>query len=177
AESFLHSVRPDLTRDISHLVQTVADGLQAAPTALIHGDLKPGHILVDGKRVTLIDFDLMRAADPVADIAHLVAFLGKPQDRAQSHDGQAESAADIFVEEYFARVPEAWRSRLPLYHAMTSIHKAVGLCRRRGSEGQGRVEGVLREGQALLSGDGDGSIPSYKRRLTRIAVRRGERVS
>jgi hypothetical protein len=29
---------------------------------------------------------------------------------------------------------------------------------------------VLREGQAFLSGAGDGTVPSFKRRLTRSAV-------
>jgi hypothetical protein len=54
---------------------------------------------------------------------------------------------------------------------MTSIHKAVGLCRRRGSEGQHLITEVLREGQEFLSGAGDGTVPSFKRRLTRSAVR------
>ncbi len=54
---------------------------------------------------------------------------------------------------------------------MTSIHKAVGLCRRRGTDSQQLVADVLREGQAFLVSAGDGTVPSYKRRLTRSAVR------
>jgi hypothetical protein len=54
---------------------------------------------------------------------------------------------------------------------MTSIYRAVGLCRRPGEKHQQRVESVLREGQAFLEKGADGSLPSYKRRLTRSAAR------
>ena len=171
ARQFLVSARPDLADDVAAIVESVASGLAEAPSALIHGDLKPDHILIEGDRVALIDFDLLGRADPIADVAHLVAFLGKPQERSRSQRDDAADAAQEFVDEYFAHAPDSWRARLPLYHAMTSIHKAVGLCRRRGAEGQKLVSDVVREGQSLLAGAGDGTVPSYKRRLTRSVVR------
>jgi aminoglycoside phosphotransferase (APT) family kinase protein len=170
ARQFLASARPDLADDVSAMEESVAAGLAGAPSALIHGDLKPDHILIDGDRVALLDFDLLGRADPIVDVAHLVAFLGKPQERSRSRREETTDMAQEFVDEYFTHVPGAWRARLPLYHAMTSIHKAVGLCRRRGSDGQQLVVEVLREGQAFLSGAGDGTVPSFKRRLTRSAV-------
>jgi aminoglycoside phosphotransferase len=171
ARQFLASARPDLADDVSAMVELVATGLAGAPSALIHGDLKPDHILIDGDRVGLLDFDLLGRADPIVDVAHLVAFLGKPQERSRSRRVETADTAQVFIEEYFSHVPDAWRARLPLYHAMTSIHKAVGLCRRRGRDGQHLVEEILREGQVFLTRDGDGSVPSYKRRLTRSTVR------
>jgi tRNA A-37 threonylcarbamoyl transferase component Bud32 len=171
ARQYLASARPDLADDVTSMVESVATGLAGAPSALIHGDLKPDHILIDGNCVTLLDFDLLGRADPVVDVAHLVAFLGKPQERSRSRREETVDTAQVFVDEYFTHVPAAWRARLPLYHTMTSIHKAVGLCRRRGNDGQHIVEEILREGQAFLTGDSDGSIPSYKRRLTRSTVR------
>ena len=171
AQQFLASARPDLADEVSAMVEAVATDLAGAPSALIHGDLKPDHILIAGDRVALLDFDLLGRADPIADIAHLVAFLGKPQERSRSRREETADMAQAFVDEYFTYVPDTWRARLPLYHAMTSIHKAVGLCRRRGSEGQHLVEEILREGQAFLTGAGDGAVPSFKRRLTRSAVR------
>jgi hypothetical protein len=170
AEAFLVSERPDLASDVSSIVQGVIDGLDGAPAALIHGDLKPDHFLIAGDRVALIDFDLIAIADPVADVAHLIAFLAKPQERARSRREHHDDAAELFVEEYFAQAPPSWRDRLPIYHALTSIHKAVGLCRRRGAEGQERLEDVLREGQTLLGG-GDASVPTFKRRMTRSVAR------
>ena len=153
------------------MVDAVAAGLAGAPSTVIHGDLKPDHILIDGSRVALIDFDLLARADPVIDVAHLVAFLGKPQERSRSRRDETADTAREFVDEYFAAVPESWRARLPLYHAMTSVHKAAGLCRRGGADRQHLVAEVLREGQTFLAGGSDGTIPSYKRRLTRSAVR------
>jgi hypothetical protein len=171
AESFLIAARPDLADAVSAIVQAVIAGLDGAPTALIHGDLKPDHILADGRRAALIDFDLIAVADPVADVAHLLAFLGRPQERAQSRRDPHVDAAAVFVEEYFAHAPASWRDRLPLYHAMTALHKAVGLCRRRGADAQTRVEDVLREAQAILHGDADTIVPTFKRRMTRNTTR------
>jgi tRNA A-37 threonylcarbamoyl transferase component Bud32 len=169
AQEYLASARPELADEVQSMVQAVALGLESAPSSLIHGDLKPDHILVDGDRVALIDFDLFGAADPVVDVAHLLAFLRKPQERSRSRREETEDVGQVFVDEYFAHVPDSWRARLPLHHAMTSIHRAIGLCRRRGAEHQHLVEQVLREGEAFLERGADGSVPSYKRRLTRQA--------
>ena len=76
----------------------------SAPSSLIHGDLKPDHILIDGDRVALLDFDLYGAADPVVDVAHLLAFLGKPQERSRSRRAETEDIGQIFVDEYFRHV-------------------------------------------------------------------------
>ena len=170
AQEVLTSARPDLADEISGIVQAVALGLESAPSSLIHGDLKPDHILIDGDRVALIDFDLYGAADPVIDIAHLLAFLGKPQERSRSRRAETEDVGQIFVDEYFRHVPDSWRTRLPLHHAMTSIYRAVSVCRRRGANHQHLVVDVLREGRAFLERGADGSVPSYKRRLTRSVV-------
>jgi tRNA A-37 threonylcarbamoyl transferase component Bud32 len=171
AQAVLASARPHLVEEVSAMVETVIAGLESAPSSLIHGDLKPDHMLLDGDRVALIDFDLIGRADPVMDVAHLLGFLGKPQVRSRARGEGSQDVAQMFVDEYFTHAPATWRGRLPLHHAITSIHKAVGLCRRRGGDYQHRVEDVLREGQAFLEGDGDGSVPSYKRRLTRSTAR------
>lgn len=171
AEAFLAAERPELTGDVSLLVEAIVAGLDDAPMGPIHGDLKPDHILIDGGRVALMDFDLAAAADPVADVAHLIAFLGKPQERARNRREGPVDAASIFVEEYFAHTPPSWRQRLRIHHALTAVHKAVGLSRRRGADGQDRLEDVLHEAQALLDGSADASVPSFKRRMTRAGAR------
>jgi tRNA A-37 threonylcarbamoyl transferase component Bud32 len=169
AQGVLASARPELADEVSVIVEAVALGLECAPTSLIHGDLKPVHILIDGDRVGLIDFDLYGAADPIVDIAHLIGFLRKPQQRARSRRAETEDVGQVFVDEYFRHVPDSWRARLPLHHAMTSIYRAVGLLQRRGENHQ-HIEDVLREGRAFLDRVADGSVPSYKRRLTRSVV-------
>jgi aminoglycoside phosphotransferase (APT) family kinase protein len=171
AQERIASARPDLADEVRDMVRTVSSGLANAPSSLIHGDLKPEHMLIDGDRVALIDFDLAAAADPVVDIAHLLAFLRQPRDRSRSRGDAFADIGQVFVDEYFSHVPETWRARLPLHHAMTSIHRAVSLCRRPATNQQRRVEDVLREGQAFLERGADGSLPSYKRRLTRSIAR------
>jgi tRNA A-37 threonylcarbamoyl transferase component Bud32 len=171
SQEFLASARPDLAGEVGGIVQAVALGLESAPVSLIHGDLKPDHILIDGDRVGLIDFDLLAVADPVVDVAHLLAFLHKPEKRSRSLGQATENIGQIFVDEYFSYVPDSWRARLPLYHTMTSIHRAASLSKRPGANEKYRVEDVLQEGQAFLARGADGSLPSYKRRLTRSAGR------
>ncbi|HEX2281893.1 MAG TPA: aminoglycoside phosphotransferase family protein, partial [Thermomicrobiales bacterium] len=170
SQETLASARPDLAGEVGAVVQAVATGLENAPSSLIHGDLKPDHILIDGDRVGLIDFDLLAIADPVVDVAHLLAFFHKPEKRSRSFGQVNENIGQIFIDEYFSYVPDSWRARLPLYHAMTSIHRAASLSKRPGANEKYRVEDVLREGQAFLARGADGSLPSYKRRLTRSAV-------
>jgi tRNA A-37 threonylcarbamoyl transferase component Bud32 len=173
AQDIIATARPDLADVVRGMVDAIASGLEGAPSSLIHGDLKPDHILIDGDRVALVDFDLLGAADPIIDVAHLLGFLRTPQERSRSRGEDAEDVGQVFVDRYFTCAPDSWRARLPLHHAMTSIYRAVGLSRRPGEKQkpQQRVEAVLREGQAFLEKGADGSLPSYKRRLTRSAVR------
>jgi aminoglycoside phosphotransferase family enzyme len=171
AQELIASARPDLASEVRSMVQVVALGLKSAPSSLIHGDLKPDHILIYGDRVALIDFDLLTVADPIIDIAHFLGFLREPQERSRFLGKDTEDVGQVFVDEYFRHAPDPGRARLPLHHAVTSIHKAVGLCRRSGARQQERVEAILREGQAFLERGADGSLPSYKRRLTRSAMR------
>ncbi len=172
AQELLANALPDMAHAVSRTVDAVIAGLKDAPSALIHGDLKPEHMLLDGDRVALIDFDLMARADPIVDVAHILSYLSRSEDRARTRSDQSVDLAQAFADEYFSQAPNAWRQRLPLYHAMTSIHKAVGLCRKRGAVGKAQIEAVLREGEALLAGDGSvATTPSFKRRITRATVR------
>ena len=158
--------------DLEKFTERSRGFIQAAQTAaagLKHQQLKPEHLLIDGERVTLIDFDLAGLADPVADVAHLLAFLGRAEERSRAADTQT---AQVFLDEYFRNAPESWRPRLALYHAMSSIHKAVGLSRRRGAAGRDAVTAIVGEGTALLSGAlADALPPTFKRRMTRATTR------
>jgi Ser/Thr protein kinase RdoA (MazF antagonist) len=108
AQEWLRSARPDLARTVAGILDVVTVGLGGVPPMPTHGDLKPQHVLLNGDRVALIDFDDLAEGDPWADVANLVAQLAltRSEDRART-------AVQVFLEEYLARVPASWRSRLP----------------------------------------------------------------
>ena len=108
AQERLRSERPDLAREVAGLLEAVAVGLGGVPPGPTHGDLKPNHILLDGDRVALIDFDDLAEGDPLRDVANLVAQLAQIRS-----DDQAGTAVRVFLDEYLAHAPATCRARLP----------------------------------------------------------------
>jgi hypothetical protein len=137
---FLRSELPQLGREVADTVSAVVLGLVPAPGAPTHGDIKPDHFLIDRGRVSLIDLDFLRATDPILDLASLDKQLAE----------QSPAAAEAFRAEYFAQVPEAWRRRLALHHAMALVGDATDIVRKHGSRDQvvalvQRAEDVVRD--------------------------------
>ncbi|NIA69674.1 hypothetical protein HBA54_13815 [Pelagibius litoralis] len=97
-----------------------------ARTALgpTHLDLKPDHVFLDGERVVFIDLNTFGAADPVLDIATLLARLAAMPARFGAAPAHVETAARALTEEYFARVPADWRLRLDINHAVAAMQVA-----------------------------------------------------
>src|ERR1041385_1706740 len=75
AAKLLHWSSPRLRAAVDNILRTIAAGLEDVPLALIHRDLKPAHIFLEGDRVILIDLDSFALADPVRDPAHLLANI------------------------------------------------------------------------------------------------------
>ncbi|MGH3147609.1 MAG: phosphotransferase, partial [Rubrobacter sp.] len=106
---------PQLGERIEDTVGTVISGLEEVPPAPTHRDLKLDHILVGAERAGFIDLDVFAGADPVLDastvLTHLgcmaLLFPGFDEERGRGYE-------KTFAEEYFGRVPEAWRDRLPV---------------------------------------------------------------
>jgi hypothetical protein len=70
--------RPDLRGEIDRTIGAIKAALAGGPTAPTHGDLKPDHFYVEGERVALIDFDLLRISDPILDVATVPIGTAKP---------------------------------------------------------------------------------------------------
>ena len=66
---------PYLGAEIEETVGTVVASLEEVPPAQTHRDLKLDHILLDGNRPSLVDLDNFAAADPVLDVANVLAHL------------------------------------------------------------------------------------------------------
>src|ERR671921_2231508 len=60
--------------------------------------------------------------------------------RAKVHNTLYER---VFADEYFGRVPEAWRDRLPVHYAGAALKMAVGFFRRREAGWPAKIESLL----------------------------------
>ncbi len=153
--SMLRADAPAAIPEIDAIVAAIEEGRRAAPVGLTHFDLKPGHILLDPARVTLLDFDKLTVADPLVDVANFLAFLGKERsDRAT--DGGEHDHVYHFADEYLAHVPDAWREMLPSRYAMALLSEATGNRGLRGRAARGdraaRVAAGLDRARRALEG-------------------------
>lgn len=65
-----------LAHRVAALWDTCRPVLDTAPLALVHRDLQPGNLLVDGSRfAAVIDFELARLADPLYDFVKLEQWV------------------------------------------------------------------------------------------------------
>jgi hypothetical protein len=152
ARSLLQWACPPLQDDLEAIVGGVAAGLKQAPVRPIHRDLKADHFLLDGSHLALLDLDSLVAADPVLDPATLLAqFFSMPFRFPLSRDRMRE-VAQTFAEEYFARVPPAWRRQLPLQYAAASMQVALGFFRRQEPRWAVAVVAIVEEARASLAG-------------------------
>ncbi len=75
------STRPDLldalTRVVAELHQLTVDG--DGSTCLIHDDLQPRNVVVDGDRIGLIDWEQLRPGRPIEDVAQLCWSFAGPR--------------------------------------------------------------------------------------------------
>ncbi|NJM42366.1 MAG: hypothetical protein HC853_17315 [Anaerolineae bacterium] len=78
----------------------------------------------------MIDVDLCAMADPVGDVALLMARMVAMPFMLDISHADANAASDAFFEAYFASVPTAWRARLPVALAGALLNVAASFCRR-----------------------------------------------
>jgi aminoglycoside phosphotransferase (APT) family kinase protein len=97
---------PQLARRLDRLLDScsrAAGSLAGAPTCGIHRDFYSDQVLVDGDRLTLVDFDLYCLGDPALDIGN---YLGHVTEQALRAHGAA-TAFEPFereLEESFGRL-------------------------------------------------------------------------
>ena len=143
---------PHLAAEVDRIIAAVVAGLEEAPPGLTHLDLKADHILLDGERLSLLDFDSLAQADPVLDPATLLAHLCSMPLRFPLPNDRARMAARTFAEEYFVHVPKAWRRRLPLYYAGAALKEAVGFFRRQDPQWCEKIAVMVGEARDSLAG-------------------------
>lgn len=124
ANQYLAWACPALADDMRSIAHTVTAALARTPLGPAHLDLKPDHIFLDGERVLFIDLDTFGAADPVLDIATLLARLEAMPMRFGAKTESVETAARALAEEYFSLVPAEWQGRLALNRAIADLQVA-----------------------------------------------------
>jgi hypothetical protein len=121
--------------------------------------LKPHHLLFEEERVVVLDLDKFAAGEPMLDVTSMLM----PLRRELKTRLLGTSAARVFAEEYFARVPQAWEQRLAPYYAWAIFDEASDFARnpRRGDASTGtnrrtrreeRVEPLFEEAIGVLAG-------------------------
>jgi hypothetical protein len=144
---------PHLKPEVEKILNAITSGLEEVPPVPIHGDLNLKHIMLDGGRLLLLDLDRFAEADPVLDTARvLVGFATLPHRFSFPRD-RAQAAAHTFAEEYFSRVPEAWRTRLPLHYAGAILKPAGGGLRNRRPNWPEKLEALVEEARRSLAGE------------------------
>jgi hypothetical protein len=151
----IQEIHPHLRSEVEEIVDAVVTGLEEVSPAPTHCDLSPGHIMFDGDRLVLLDLDEFAGADPMLDVARVLASVANAPLRypIQERD-HVRAAARAFVEEYFSYAPETWRARLPLHYAIAVLKMAGTFSRRQGSGTSEKVETLLKEAQDSLAGKG-----------------------
>jgi len=143
---------PHLRPNIENIIDTVVAGLEEVPLAPTHRDFAFDHVMVEGDSLALIDLDTFAEADPVLDVAILLSHLTTYSLISALHRNRAREAAQVFVEEYFAYVPEAWYARLPLLYAYSVTQTAAGVFQTQEADWPEKIELKIEEAKNSLAG-------------------------
>lgn len=150
--AILEWARPELGADLRAVLAMVARTARSLDLRPTHRDMKPEHVLLGGGSTAFIDLDSCAAADPVLDVALMLArFAGARGDSAVS-TRRMETLATAFSEDYFTSVPQSWRARLPTYYAGSLIEVAAGMFHRQEAQWKPRVRELVRA--AVQAADG-----------------------
>ena len=114
---------PELASDVNALARMAGEAAASPVRALVHGDMKPDHLFVDpaSGSVQLIDSGSLCLANPLTDLASMLARLAHLV-RIGRHDRhQSAQFCDALAEAYFRKVPAHWRPALGAARAYAAL--------------------------------------------------------
>jgi hypothetical protein len=143
---------PHLSKELEAIVWKTVAALVEVPLRPTHLDLKTDHVLLDQNHCTLLDLDSFALADPVLDVAHILAQIFGLKFRPAASHRRFRMAADVFREEYFNHVPSEWRDRLMPHYAGAALKVALGFFRRQEPQWPEKVAAMVAEAKSSLAG-------------------------
>ena len=111
-----------LERRITRLLdacERVAAALAGAPHCGIHRDFYSDQVLVDGDRLTLVDFDLYCLGDPALDIGNYLGHVTEQALRTRGSEDGFAGFEEALVERFVAGADAGARARIPAWTALT----------------------------------------------------------
>ena len=95
------------------------------PSSMVHKDFYYAHVLWDGARISVVDFDELQRGDPAFDAGHFVAHLANLAYRQTGRAGAYAREGEAFLTAYESAAPADVRDRLPFYQAYTFVKLAA----------------------------------------------------
>jgi hypothetical protein len=148
----VHPEQAGLLDEITARLAAALPGLPRLPLMPAHGTFKLNHILHDGERPSLVDFDSMVRADPLYDVANFTSDLHYLEAAGALPAGRAVKLGRAFHESYVAHVP--WGRRddvLDWYVACLLVRKQAMKCvKHLHADAEAKVRAVLHEAQGRI---------------------------
>lgn len=147
----LASLAPPLYTTLCTLVAVAHERYQRLPGAeptFTHSDFKADHLLADGNRLTLIDFDSCALADPAADLGKFLADLHWWQAVGGNFDRQKAQAA--FLTGYGPTTDASLYARTHLYSTLILAKNTVRRLNRFDEQWFAQSQALLNRATALL---------------------------
>jgi aminoglycoside phosphotransferase (APT) family kinase protein len=112
-------------REASEGLTAAAAAFPAYALATIHKDFYYAHVLWDGARVSIVDFDELSIGDPAFDVGHFVGHLERLADRLPAQERAAHDAAERFLGAYPAAREPAFAARIAFYRGYAALKLAA----------------------------------------------------
>lgn len=124
-------------------LELLVDGLPAYTPTMIHRDFHPAHVLWNGKRISIVDFDELSLGDPALDVGHFLAQLASVAERRTGDFRAFADQARRFGAIYRAGAAVDPGPRLPFARAYTFVKLAHQQALHEASGWQRRVAALL----------------------------------
>jgi len=151
AGEHLAALAPTLYTTLSNLLEEVYERYQQLPAVeptFTHSDFKADHLLADGNRLTLIDFDSCAQADPAADLGKFLADLHWWQALGGTFDRQKAQAA--FLTGYGPTTDASLYARTHLYSTLILAKNTVRRLNRFDEQWFAQSQALLNRATVLL---------------------------